>query len=389
VSTAPDRHRPEGNRPAGNRLARNVVVTVAVLVGIVIVLNIVANGLDNSVGGSEPSGEPGSSYATGPDGLAAYAQLLADYGHPVQRQRGELAETTLDHAATLILTESDRPAPLDADEVAAVRSYLALGGRVVLVEPSAADVEAITGFAPETTEGERTYRSFDPALGPLREVQTSGDQAYEPSNATRVLASERGHALLVTPEIAPGEVLLLSEAGPVENEMIGDADNAAFGLALAGDDEQPVVFAEGVHGYGERSGLAAIPNRWKVALLTLGAGAVVFAWSRARRLGPPDQPTRVLPPARSMYVDAMARTLAQTNDRARALAPLGEWARDRVRQRAGLASDARPEAVGDAARQLGLDDAEIATLWRPPATEDEVIALGRAVARLTDERTAL
>jgi hypothetical protein len=387
VSTARPHMRPDGTPERSNHLARNVVVTVAVAIVVIIVLNLVAGALDNSVGGSEPSGEPGSSFATGSDGLAAYAQLLADYGHPVQRQRGDLADAVLDPDATLILTGSDRSAPLDAEDAATVRSFLDLGGRALLVETHASDAEAIVGLAPTVTDGARTYRSFDPSLGGLREVETLGERAYEPARDLRVLVAERGRALLVAPDGA-GETLLLSEAAPITNELIGDADNAAFALALAGDDEQAVVFAEGVHGYGERSGLAAIPTRWKVALLILGAGAVVFAWSRARRLGPPDQPTRVLPPARSVYVDAMARTLAQTSDRDRALAPLGDWARGRIRQQSRLDADADPEAINDAARGRGLDETEIAALWRPPATEEEVIALGRAVARLTNERTA-
>ena len=89
-----------------------------------------------------------------------------------------------------------------------------------------------------------------------------------------------------------GEMELLADGSPIENARIDEADNAAFGLALAGAAGTPVVFAEGVHGYGESRGLGAIPGRWKVALFGLGVAAIVFAWAHARRLGPPDRPTR-------------------------------------------------------------------------------------------------
>ena len=108
-----------------------------------------------------------------------------------------------------------------------------------------------------------------------------------------------------------------------------------------------------------------------------------------RRLGPPDRPDRELPPARSLYVDAMADTLEHTQDRrARALAPLGEWARNRHQGRC------RPPARrGSRCRHRGgrgawaCSEAEIVTLWQPPVDDDEVLALGRAATRVTDERT--
>ena len=63
------------------------------------------------------------------------------------------------------------------------------------------------------------------------------------------------------------------------------------------------LFAEGVHGYGESRGIAAIPSRWKWALFALAAAALAFVWSRARRFGPPDRASRALPPARADGVE--------------------------------------------------------------------------------------
>jgi Domain of unknown function (DUF4350) len=370
-----------------NRTQRNVVTTIIVAVVVIVVVNVIARGLDDAVGGSQPGGNPGSSYTTSGDGLAAYAQLLAKYGHPVRQQRGRLADVSLDPSATLILSEANQAAPLEDDEIATVRNFLQSGGRAVLAQVSRRDVAAITGITPDQRVGSRAYHHFDPSLGPLRTVTSDAARAYGQGSDLAVLASEGRRVLLGSTRVDAGEALLLADATPITNGAIGDADNAAFGLALPGSTDRPVVFAEGVHGYGEKRGLAALPDRWKIALVAFGLAAVVYAWARGRRLGPPDRPARELPPARSVYVDAMADTLLQTPDRPRALAPLGDWARERVRQHAGLSPEASREEVSAAARQLGLSDEEIATLWRPPGNDDEILALGRVVTRVTDERT--
>jgi hypothetical protein len=182
---------------------------------------------------------------------------------------------------------------------------------------------------------------------------------------------------------------LLADISVITNAYLARADNAALGLSLAGDDGR-IVFLEGVHGYkkaGEDGGgMSAIPSRWKYALLVFAAAAIVFAWARGRRLGPAHRPRRDLPPARAEYVDALSGTLARTGEPGAALDGLGEWTRRTAAQRAGLAPDAAKQEVDDALRRLGLSDEEIAALDHAPRTEAEILALGRAAARVTDGR---
>src|SRR4029079_2776927 len=99
---------------------------------------------------------------------------------------------------------------------------------------------------------------------------------------------------------------------------------------------------------------SAIPTPWKLALVILAAAAVVFAWSRSRRLGPPDRPARDLPPPRADELRALAVSLERARDPGRALAPLQEWARLQIAQRAHLRSDASPEPLDRAAITRGL-----------------------------------
>ena len=52
----------------------------------IVALNLLLIAVNSFTGGS-PGGPESSSYATGTDGLAAYAELVADAGHPVTRRR--------------------------------------------------------------------------------------------------------------------------------------------------------------------------------------------------------------------------------------------------------------------------------------------------------------
>ncbi|MDP9335811.1 MAG: hypothetical protein M3Q30_21240, partial [Actinomycetota bacterium] len=187
---------------------------------------------------------------------------------------------------------------------------------------------------------------------------------------------------LTRDQVGRGEMYFLADVSPLENAFLATGDNAAFGLALAGDAGRPVVFAEGVHGYGASRGLAAIPDRWKVALILVALAALAFVWSRARRFGPPDQSRRDLPPARAEYVHALSVSLERTRDHAGALAPAQRWARARVAARAGLGAKADDEALARAARSLGCPEDEVAVLLAPVSDEASILALGRAVARV-------
>ena len=63
--------------------ARALVATIAAVIG----LNVLISMVNLATGGSAPGGPTSSSYATGDDGLAAYAELLARRGHAVDRLR--------------------------------------------------------------------------------------------------------------------------------------------------------------------------------------------------------------------------------------------------------------------------------------------------------------
>jgi hypothetical protein len=113
--------------------------------------------------------------------------------------------------------------------------------------------------------------------------------------------------------------------------------------------------------------------------LTLAALLGVVA--AGRRLGPPEDAARPLPPARREYVDAMAVSLARTNRPAEALGPLQAAARARLARRAGLPPTASEPQLRAEATRLGWSAAETDALFAPARTAVDVVAAGSALAR--------
>ncbi len=80
----------------------------------------------------------------------------------------------------------------------------------------------------------------------------------------------------------------------------------------------------------------------------------------------------------------MAAALARTREPEVVVAPLQERARRRLAERAGLAPDAGDEDLRGAGAQLGLAPDEVDALFGARRSDAEVVAVGRAVARLAE-----
>ena len=260
----------------------------------------------------------------------ASRRSLAHYGHPVSRQRGALADAILDPTGTVFVIEPQTLTDADDTALLAVRERRRPPGdrrlRTVLPAPPprpAAGLEPRRRhFVPE----------IDARLGNLREVEAAGRGSWT-SRRLRNCRGWRtdGAALVTESRVGRGEILFVADASPLENAYLGLADNAAFALGLAGDAPRPVEFVEGVHGYGESRGLGAIPTPWKMALIVLAAAAVVLAWSRSRRFGPPDRRRERSRRRRApnTCVRSRCRSNAPTTPSTRS-APMQQWARSHI-----------------------------------------------------------
>lgn len=353
---------------------------------LIVALNLLVAALDAAR--PSPRGPTSSSYATAPDGLAAYADLLRRSGHPVVRLRRPPSDRALDPRATLVLLDPDAVLPADAEALA---RFVDRGGRLVAGGAMPGDwIADLVDPAPEwAPAGPTAVRPLTPAAetAGVNRVVAGGGGTWSRGGATLPLlaggAGADAGTLLVSARRGRGRVALLADPSPLQNRLLGVADNAALGLALAGPRGRPVHFAESVHGYGDKRGLAAVPADWLWALGGLGLAALVWIAARVRRLGPPERRTRDLPPPRRDYVDAIGATLARTRRPGEAGAPVQSAARRWVVRRAGLGPGADDAAVARAAERLGFPPDEARALTGTLRDDDDLLAAGRALARAT------
>lgn len=195
-----------------------------------------------------PQGPALSSYSTAPEGLAGWAALLAQDGHPVRQIRGSLASAHLTPRTTLVVL----PDPTQA-MATRLRAFVRGGGRLVIGAPAAA----------------------------------------------RAVSGRYGR----------GRIVVVPRLATVENRGLGLGSNAAAALALVGAPGTPVAFDEAIHGYGAATGLAALPARWWAGLALLACAGAALLLLRGRRLGGPDPRPVPSPPPRSDYVLAVAEQL--------------------------------------------------------------------------------
>jgi hypothetical protein len=174
--------------------------------------------------------------------------------------------------------------------------------------------------------------------------------------------------------------VLLADASPLHNHLLPRRGNAAFGLAIAGPRNRPVVFSEAGHGYGVSSGLDAVPRPWWWALWGGVLATLVWVWSRGRRLGPPadDDPEPL--PARRAYVDAQAAPHLRTGDPAGAIAPVQAAAREHLARRTGVRED--DAALRAAAVKVGVSELDVDAIIGPVRSHDDAVRAARALAHL-------
>jgi hypothetical protein len=351
---------------------------VAGAIALVVALNVAA--LIESALRPEPSGRSGSAYATQPRGAAAWAELLTRSGHAVSYLRKHPGDARLDPRTTLVVLEAS---DLDGGDRAALGDFVAAGGRLVAAGRDPADwIGAELSRPPRWTfSGRRVASPVAPVpeTAGVRSVATSGAGGFDdPGDALPVLGSDP--ALLVVALVGKGRALLLADSGPLQNRLLGRADNAALALALAGPKDRKVVFVESVHGFGEATGIAALPSRWRFALIGLVLAGLLWLLACARRFGPAEDLGPPPAPARREHVEALALALRRARDPRAALEPVRRQARAQIVRRSGLAPGAPDDEVRAAALRLGLDDDEAAALVAD-RDDDAALAAGRALAK--------
>jgi len=354
--------------------------TPVVVVGALLAAALIADVID----AFSPStvGPPSSSSSTAPNGLAAYSALLGRSGHPVSRLRTALSGSRLSPADTLVVLDANG---VTAPDALALRRFVLAGGLLVA---GGRDPGWLVGVLPDPPAWSPSGPSLSAPLAPtaqtagVTQVESAGDGWWTDGGAALPALGTGDGSLLSVAELGRGHLALLADASPLQNARLASADNAELGVDLAGPAGRGVVFVESVH-LGTTSGLAALPTRWKWALIGLALASAVAVAARIRRLGAPEADAEAALPPRRAHVEALARALARTGHPGQAAQPVQSHARSLLLRRAALPDDAPPDAVTGAAARLGLDSAEAHVLSGTALDDRDLFAAGRALAKLS------
>jgi hypothetical protein len=322
-----------------------------------------------------PGGPTSSSYATGPDGVAAWAELLERSGRRVERAREAPVDLNLDAEATLVILD---PTGLDTEQRKAVLDFVTGGGRVVAGGSYATWVEDLVPRVEWAARPVRVATVVAPAAetAGVEQVATGGPGSFTSTAEALPLVGDGDATVVALARVGEGTVILISDPTFLQNAGLARSDNATLALGIAGTTDAPVVFLESVHGYTSATGLGALPENWKWALALAGLAALVTIAARARRNGPPDEERRELPPPRVAYVDSMAGILGRTGRADEAF----EGLRRQALLWAGV--DEPERDVDRVAARFDLTEGERRVLATGVRTETDGVLAAKALAKM-------
>lgn len=359
------------------RPSRGSVISVAI--GAAVLLAAVAGGRPGR------DGPPLDPHSDGPLGTSALVTLLDELGADV-----DLAVGLPDDQDDVALLLQDR---LDEEQTAELEDWVAGGGTLVVTDPGSpltpplAEPELVPGTDPV----EPGRCSID-ALADIGEVDGGAAVRYDTSegDATCFDDADRG-AYVVAYELGEGDVVAIGGAAFVTNDLLDEADNAVLAATLLvpeGSGHVRFVEPPVPAGGGEKTLTDLVPPGVKRALAQLGVAFVLFALWRAIRLGQPVPEGQPVEVAGSELVSAIGRLLSRSRGAGEAAETVRSALRRRLRARLGAPVELPADALAElAAARTGVDlaTARAALGEGPVRTDDELVAVARAVARINQE----
>ena len=293
--------------------------------------------------------------------MAAWKELAERSGRDVDVVRERLSDASLPPEGTVVMLD---PEEFTRSEARTLRRFAEDGGRVIAggAEPGAW-IDEFGARLDWARLGREDARVLAPAAetGAARRLRTAGEGHWAAvSGAQPIVADADGRPLVV---VRRSRRRHASCSSPTRRRCRTDCSTRPttprFALALAGDG--PLVFLEEPHGYGEATGLAALPDRFKWALIMLCLAALLLIVARWPRLGPPDPVGRAAVPAaprvrRRAGGHAGQDARPQRRGRVRTLRrtrAAGAARRTRARRRRRGAGTRRPARPGSATKRQG------------------------------------
>lgn len=374
--------------------------------------------------GRQKAGQPFDVASSAPDGYRAIAILLRDRGAEVRTTSADAMRRDPPGPGEVLVVPV--PELLTAVEHRSALGAARGGAQVVLGAPRSADDGTGNDSGSDPTDptgawtGDVNPRSLadTPAeprgpgicdidrlagLGPIDRMLAEPIHVA-PTSETRTCYGDASAALVTEDHVGDGTVVnlgspyLWSNARLQPDKEDGGAplDNAALALRLLGEAPDGattgtrVTFVDavptaGVSPNGTRSPIELLPTGVKLALVQLVAAFVIYAWWRARRLGPVVAERVPVEIAGSELVAAVGDLLRRKGTPQRAADILRHDARRELARRLGVPPDAAVGAlVAVVATRSGLDADTVAA-----ALLDGPVDSPQALVRLADTLTTI
>jgi hypothetical protein len=355
------------------------------VVGGVLALALLAAGYLGGRPGTD--GPPLDPRSDGPLGTSALVSLLEELGADVDLSVG-LPGASDDVALVL----SDR---LSDEQAVELDAWVRAGGTLVVTDPASPLTPPVAGadLDLELDPGPIEPGACSiPALEGIGQVDGGSAARYAVAAGDDLCFGDReGGAFVVTRGWGDGDVVAVGGAAFATNELLDEEDNAVLAATLLAPREGMrvrVVEAPVPAGGGDRSLGDLVPTGVKRLLAQLAVAFGLYALWRAIRLGrpvPEDQPVDV---ASSELVAAIGRLLSRTRAPGAAAETMREELRRTLRTRLGVPVAVPPATLAEitAARTgASVDDVLRAVDDRPVTTDDELVAVARAVAAIHQE----
>lgn len=280
-----------------------------------------------------------SSYDTGPNGYAAFYELLRR--ESIKSRRFEQPHGLLDRSLrTLIVAKPSEH--LGKNESLAIREWLTQGGILVVLTPDGGDAEIAGINVPQTHAANgapgraHVLRTAALTYG-VRYITGSGTSAFGSLHKQTVVLLGRKHGgpIAIQFRFGKGRVIAVSDPSIFSNAQLAHDDNARFAYNLASA-YAPVAFDETAQGYSRTQNIwQVLPAPVHVALLIMvGAAGLALIGSNVR-FGPLTTLVRDERRNSSAFIDSMASLMERGKARQKAIQDLVDLTLRNVGSRSG------------------------------------------------------
>ncbi|WP_431807912.1 DUF4350 domain-containing protein [Microbacterium paraoxydans] len=374
---------PPSTPTAERRPRRTGAIVGWALIGIlVVVVAYAASQFAASGPGARGALDPESRSDTG---ALALAEILRDRGVEVEvaRTRADV-RGALDDDTTLVMTD---PYTLSDDAVA---ELIAPAARVVFLSTS-------THLLGELEMGEIAQSSLaatsaDCAAPEFAEVGTiRPDRLFSPASGVEACFGDDTGAAVLVDDSDGGHRTVVDGTKLFSNAFLAENGNAALGLALLGQTNRVVWYVPSfqdtdLEGTATPDTLGSLTPDWVTpAILLLLAAGLAVAVARGQRFGPLVAETLPVTVRASETMLGRARLTAKAADAPHAAEALREGTRRRLAVRLGLAVQAGPDEVADAAAdrlRIPRGTLQLLLAGAPPTDDAALIALARQLDEL-------